>query len=323
MSEILRTAVREPGASSPSEYRRRVVLLAATYVAMFGASLAGLALLLWRAKFLVTLSQRSNVETLTLLFLLVFFTYVGAISFPGVSGAMRMLAHVVRRRANPAAAAQGVRQGALRKGGDGHRIAVNVIIEQQGRPAEPFAVSIADDDGDMGQVRVDGACIDHEGVGRHGASNELLAFFVEQVNGVLDDRGERQRVEILGWRATDDERMAEYLSHVAFARNLQRQLGSGTLWPSVALNASEIERIGRALAEICETVRRESFLPDWEYSAEHKLPVIPEPLGLVSLTRVERRADPLASMGCAAAVVALAVFVLALVIILPPWVPGS
>ena len=63
-------------------------------------------------------------------------------------------------------------------------------------------------------------------------------------------------------------------------------------------------------------------MPDWEYAGEHKLPIIPEPLGLVSLSRSERRVDPVASMGCAVVVVLGTVLILAAFILFPPWVPG-
>ena len=64
------------------------------------------------------------------------------------------------------------------------------------------------------------------------------------------------------------------------------------------------------------------MLPDWEYSAEHKLPVIPEPLGLISLGRSTRRADPLATMGFATLMVLLTLAVIVLFVIDKPWVPG-
>jgi hypothetical protein len=46
-------------------------------------------------------------------------------------------------------------------------------------------------------------------------------------------------------------------------------------------------------------------------------------LGLVSLRRNERRVDPVASMGCAVLVVLAVVFVLAIFVVFPPWVPGK
>jgi len=77
------------------------------------------------------------------------------------------------------------------------------------------------------------------------------------------------------------------------------------------------------LAEICPALRDEGFLPQWDYSAEHKLPIIPEPLGLVTLSKSYDRVDPASSMGFAVLVVGLLVLVLVLFTIFPPWVPGT
>jgi hypothetical protein len=65
-----------------------------------------------------------------------------------------------------------------------------------------------------------------------------------------------------------------------------------------------------------------SVLPDWEFEGEHKLPIIPEPLGVISLQRSERRVDPLSSMLSALVVVAFIVALIAWFIVRPPWVPG-
>ena len=95
------------------------------------------------------------------------------------------------------------------------------------------------------------------------------------------------------------------------------------LWPKVALSDADCAELERRLTAVCPALRNEAFLPHWDYAGEHKLPLIPEPLGLVSLSRTERRVDPEASMGCAVLVVLGAVAVLALFVKFPPWVPGS
>jgi len=63
--------------------------LAAEYLALFICALTGIALLIWKAQLFVTLAQRSNVETLTIAFFLVFFAYLAALSAPGARGARR------------------------------------------------------------------------------------------------------------------------------------------------------------------------------------------------------------------------------------------
>jgi hypothetical protein len=54
---------------------------------MLVGALIGIGLLVWKAQLFVTLTQRSNVETLTLAFFLVFFAYLGILSARGAVGA--------------------------------------------------------------------------------------------------------------------------------------------------------------------------------------------------------------------------------------------
>jgi hypothetical protein len=110
---------------------------------------------------------------------------------------------------------------------------------------------------------------------------------------------------------------------VEFARNVGQHLGLDESWPRVVLSRAQCAEIERQLSAICHALRNEGFLPDWEYSANHKLPLIPEPLGLLSLDRSEKRVDPLSSMGTAAAIVVAGAAIFAFVVLAPPWVPGS
>jgi hypothetical protein len=64
-------------------------------------------------------------------------------------------------------------------------------------------------------------------------------------------------------------------------------------------------------------------LPDVEYQAEYNLPIIPEPLGFISLKRTEQRADPVATMGCASLVTLGVMALLILFIFFPPWLPSK
>src|SRR5947207_3138039 len=94
------------------------------------------------------------------------------------------------------------------------------------------------------------------------------------------------------------------------------------LWPCVMLTAEHCEEVARRLAKITPALLDEALLPDWEYQAEHKLPVIPEPLGFVSLGRSAKRADPVATMGFATLMVLLTLAVIVLFVLDKPWVPG-
>src|SRR5690242_20699803 len=90
MIDPFRAIVSEPGVDSPQEYGHRVRRLAATYWGLFGVSLVGEVLVAWRGKYWITLAQRTNVETLTLAFLLIFFAYLAVLSAPGALGALKL-----------------------------------------------------------------------------------------------------------------------------------------------------------------------------------------------------------------------------------------
>ena len=93
-------------------------------------------------------------------------------------------------------------------------------------------------------------------------------------------------------------------------------------WPTIAISADARRALEAELAELCGALRDELFLPDWEYAGEHKLPIIPEPLGIISLSRSERRVDPLSSLTAALVIVLLVLGLICFFIVRPPWVPG-
>jgi hypothetical protein len=314
--------VTEPGATTPEEYARRVRWLAVLYPAIAALSIAGELLLFLRTRTLVTLAQRSNVETLTLLFFSVFFAYVGWLGGRGVPGAARILRHglVARRRGREEAERRKHAElGPPR--GEPPRVALGVALEREGRPGEPFELAVGDAAGRLGAVRVEGARVEHRAERRDG-SNNLLAFFAAQVEELAGARQGRS-VEVVEWARVDSEGTEQFLGLVDFARNLSAALERPRLWPTVVLGDADVAELERRLAAICPALRDEAWLPDWEYTAEHKLPIVPEPLGLASLGISARRADPLASISALAVVVVAAVTVLAGVIAWPPWVPGK
>jgi hypothetical protein len=171
-------------------------------------------------------------------------------------------------------------------------------------------------------VRFDGARCTFLPDYKH-TSNNIFVYVEHQLNQMLGERGEDAQLDILAWKTIDDEATEHYLAFVQFGRNLERALGAEELWPRITLAAHDVAELEQRLSRICRPLRNECFLPDWEYSAEHKVPIIPEPLAFASISRSERRADPLASMGLTVGVVLGAVGVLALLIAFPPWVPGS
>jgi hypothetical protein len=320
VSDAARRLIREPGADDPRQYAERVRLLRLWYVGLFTLSLIGIGLLVWRAQFFVMLTQRSNVETLTLAFLLVFFVYLIALSIRGAWGALRLV-HLsmggdwqARQRRKAHALGPPSRRPCV--------VDLNVLLEQEERPGESFELTVADRAGPMGRLVVDGARLRY--LSDYGEpSNDVLAFVESQITRLLHQRGEDAEVGIVVWKNIDDEDAERYHGIVEFARNLERQLGKGDLWPKVRLRTAELAELERRLSDICPALRDEGFLPLWDYAAEHKLPIIPEPLGLITLSRTYDRVDPSSSMGCAVLVVAVVVVILALFILLPPWVPGA
>jgi hypothetical protein len=315
--------VKEPGADDPRHFRERVNLLAATYCALFVLSIAGIVLLIWQGQLFVTLTQRSNVETLVLAFFVVFFGYLVLLSAPGVLGTLRILWFAVRRRVTrDALQIEQAKMRALGQRQDRTAAELNVIVEVDDQPGLGVEIPVQDAAGRMGILTISGTRIEYVSEHRDG-SNEVLAFVARQLDQMLQARASDAHIDIVAWKKIDDEASEQYHGIVEFARNLERQLGKGDLWPKARITRAEQQQLEARLSEICPALRDEGFLPHWDYQAEHKLPIIPEPLGLITLNRTEARVDPVSSMGCAVIVVFLVVVVLALFIAVPPWVPGT
>jgi len=315
-----RRLIREPDVSDPDHYRRRVAELAAIYVAIFGLSAAGIALLLVNGRLFVTLSQRSNVETLTVAFLLLFFGYIAFISARGAWGGLRIGAfRLAARLVHDPKRIEQRKIAALAGPSQRQAVAVNLLIERADRPGEPFELRVADDVGCVGTIRIDGARIEHHAGHRKG-SNDLLAYFVRQISSVLGS--DPEELEVVHWKSVDDEGWYQYVAGVESMRMLGRRLGGEALWPRLTLSQAQCDELERRMARVCRAAREEAFLPQLEYEGEHKIPIIPEPLGIISLGRRERRVDPLSSMGVALVIVAVVVALIVWFIVRPPWVPG-
>jgi hypothetical protein len=318
--DAARRLIREPDVSDPRHYRRRVAELAAIYVAIFALSAAGIVLLVFHGRLFVTLSQRSNVETLTIAFFLLFFGYIALITARGAWGGLRIGAfRLAARFASDAHRVERRKIAALGHSLKRQAVAVNLLLERAGHPGEPFELRVADEAGCVGKIRIDGARVEHHAGHREG-SNELLAYFVRQVSSVLGSNPEE--LEVIHWKAVDDEGWYQYIASVESMRILGRRLGGEPVWPRLTLSQEQCDELERRMTAICRAVRDEAFLPQLEYEGEHKIPIIPEPLGIISLGRRERRIDPLSSMGIALVIVAVAVGLIAWFIVRPPWVPG-
>ena len=315
MRDLLKRVVSEPGADTAEGFSRRVRILAATYLVLFCSSCAGAVVLAIHGKLFVTLAQRSNVETLTILFMLVFYAYLAALSARGALGALRIFVFAARRRYSRDVAAERGRQlKRLGKAADGPWAATSKVLERDDGAALRF--ELRDEQGSHGSIEVEGARVSQREA-RGGGSADLLAYFVRQVCEVS-----KQEIAIVVWGQLDDDVGERYVAQVEFARALRRQLEAKPLWPTVSLSAAQCDEIEQRLQRIAPALLEDALLPDWEYEAEHKLPVIPEPLGLVSLSRSAKRADPVATMGFATAMVLITLAVVVLFILDKPWAAG-
>jgi len=311
-----RTALREPGVADPHHYARRVAWLAVVHPCLFLCSLAGAVLLIWRGELFVTLAQRSNVETLTIAFFLLFFGYFAFLTAHGAVGALRIgWFHLRARVSRDPASIEVKKVAALGPRGPGPSAAFDQAVELEGRPGQPWEIALRDATGSMGRLRITGVRVDHLDTFRDG-SNTLLAYLARKLGAILG-----ADLAIVHWKTTGEEGLLQYVATAHALCALGRKLDTDT-WPTVVLREDQRLALERELGALCSALRDEAFLPDWEFEGEHKLPIIPEPLGIISLSRSERRVDPLSSLAAVLAVVVVVVGLICFFLARPPWVPG-
>jgi hypothetical protein len=316
--------ISEQGTSSVPEYRQRVRRLAVFYFGIVVLGLTTIALLVVKGRFFVTLAQRSNVETASIAVVIVLFAYLTIASFVGAVGAVRIAFLALPcyfGASRPAVERR--KQAALRwskeKPGS---VFLNAMVRRAGGGDEPIRIAIEDDYGSLGTLIIDGAQLLHEGAAAH-SSNSIFAYFERRIEKLAEVRDPNVRLTVVEWTSIDDESALRYGSLVTFSRRLEAHLGCDALWPAIELTADDVATLANEARELCPILRNEAFLPDLEYEAEHRLPIIPEPLAFVTLSRSERRADPHASMGCAFLVTLIITIIVATMIWMPPWVPGK
>jgi hypothetical protein len=319
-----RLVVGEQGTSSVPEYRARVRRLAVFYAGIVVFAVASIAMLIVRGRFFVTLAQRSNVETATIAVIIVLFAYLAVVSLRGAIGALRISFLAipavfgaehggVERRKQRALSWSDEKSGS---------VYLNALVRRAGGGDEPIEIELADDSGSLGTLVIDGAELSHRKAPAH-SSNSIFAYFERRIEMLAEARDPDVRLSIIEWTSIDDEAALRYGSLVTFSRRLEAHLGCDALWPVVELTDDDLATLRREARQLCPILRNEAFLPDLEYEAEHRLPIIPEPLAFVTLSRSERRADPHASMGCAFIVTLAITIVVALMLWMPPWVPGK
>ncbi len=313
---IAHAVLREPGVSDPRHYARRVTWLAIVHPCLFGVSVIGIVLLVWGGELFVTLAQRSNVETLTIAFFLVFFSYFSFVTAPGAFGAARIAAFRLRLRfARDPARVERKRLAALGERGDGAAAAFDKAIEIDGAPGQPWEIEIHDDVSSLGRLRFEGVSVRHLDAFR-GGSNTLLGYVERKLTEIA-----HEPVSIVHWHVTAEEKELQYVALSHAIRTLGRVLDAD-VWPTIVLTQEQRRVLEDEVGELCGALRDEAFLPDWEFEGEHKLPIIPEPLGIISLSRSESRVDPLSSMTAALVIILVVVGLLVFFIARPPWIPG-
>jgi hypothetical protein len=314
--------IKNVAVSTPAGYQARVRWLALVYFSLNAASLAIIGIVVWRAKHLVTLAQRSNVETLTLAIVLVLALNYLLTTFRGFVGAIRVALHNLPHawNADPMAIERR-KQSAIRDKRESKIAYVDQAVgsDESGRDIE---WPCADEAGRLGRLSIRGVEMRYESE-KAGLNNTFFEFVVRLIEERLQKRDPAQSLQIVFWHAIHEDAASAYHSNVRAFRNLEAQLGKGPLWPLVTLTAADVAQIGEEIRAVVPAMRNEAFLPDVEYEAEYSVPVLPEPLAFIQLRRTETRADPLASMGCATLVMILVLVILVSVIFFPPWVPSK
>ncbi|PZS02925.1 MAG: hypothetical protein DLM69_03470 [Candidatus Chloroheliales bacterium] len=336
--------VKQEGARDAQQYRRRVKLLAAIYFAIGLLTITSMGLIAWRIKFWTTFSQRTNVETLTFALVFVLFAYLLIRTFNGFVGALRMIWYDGLRRLGGSKdeAIEQAKQKALpdaKKGEGTRRAYTDWQILMVDKPYEPIHIPLEDEAGKLGVLDINGVRLRLRPTKR-GLSNSVFEYIANQIENAINDCPEdhvggneeiansdgdsKIDITVVEWQEIDDDEALEYYYQAEAFRRLARKLESeDQFWPSIWLHERDVQFISDRMREVMPSLRDECFLPDLEYSAEYKVPIIPEPLGFVALSRNESRADPVATMGCAAVIAAVLTALMIYLLIILPWVPGK
>jgi hypothetical protein len=296
---------------------RRNLLLAVIHLVLAAACLAVLSLLGTRAKLLVTLSQRSNVETLILVFFAAFAAVLLVTTGPSTVGAVAFLG----LRLVGADRRQRWIQ-AHRVGGRRHPRTVALLNLWVTGPAGAIELPLEDRFGRLGRLRVSGVELQLED-----GPGAVAGPLFELATAVLADAVTRDPhgspLTLVLWANVDRSAAEVYQSQARALGRLAEVLGHSPLWPTAILDEEGQERLRATLAEAIPHLREASLMRDVDYSAEFSIPLVPEPLAFVQIRRSESRADPVASLGCATLMVLAALAAIAWVVLFPPWVPSK
>ena len=308
--------MESPAVDLKSLRRRTNLLLAIHLILPLGAALA-VVLIVWRAQLFVTLSQRTNVETLLIAFVLAYCGYIFLTTSPATLGALRLLAMRVRGRDRAQVSLQRKARNDRR---ETKRFYLNVVVRGPRKGA--IVLPIEDSRGSLGTVRLDLAELAAVDVPEE-LTISAMQLVLKALAEVATLEGTDLKPKIVYWDGLDEEQAHIYASQVGAFDRLESALKTAPLWPVARLDDRGIERLRDVLRDATPLFRESLLLPDVEYEAEFTIPVIPEPLALMQLRRRTRHADAVASMGCVTLVTLAFLGLLTLFAISPPWVPGK
>jgi hypothetical protein len=307
----------ESPATDPASLRRRTNWLIAIHLVLASAAVAVLVLVAWRIRMLITLAQRSNVETLVIAFVVIFLGYLLVTTAPATIGAIRILAY----RAMGTERAQRALQAKARKDRkETKRSHMNVAVRGPGdRDVE---IPIQDRFGKICTLKLHLTEVVFEDAPEE-LTHSVLQLVVQKLGEVGTLDGTEHEPKVIYWDSLEEGQAEAYASQVGAFDRLEKALGKDTLWPAVRIDKDGVEQIQTMLKEAAPSLRENLLLPDIEYSAEFAIPIIPEPFAFMQLRRRMEHADAVASMGCATLVALAFLAAIAWILVNPPWVPGK
>jgi hypothetical protein len=306
----------ESPVASVRDLRRRTTILAFIHVVLTAASVALLLVLALRLKLLVTLSQRSNVETLLLLFFAAFVTVLLVTTGRSTLGAITLFG----LRCLPADRRQRWIQAHHVEPRRGERT-LALLNLSLAPPDGALELPLEDGFGRLGLLRVHGVELQLEN-----APDAIAGPVFELATAVLAKVAKRgphgSPLGIVLWGNVDRSEAEVYRSQAYAFGQLARALDKGPLWPAAVVDDEGAARLRAVLAEATPHLREAALMSDVDYAAEFSIPLVPEPLAFVQIHRSESRADPVASLGCATLMVLVALIAVVWVVLFPPWVPS-
>jgi hypothetical protein len=319
--------IKEKATRSPERYAARVRTMALVYLALDTISIIIIVAIAWRVRYFITLSQRSNVETLTLAIVFILALYYLLTTFKGFIGAIRMawlnFPKILSKDEKQYEKVEQRKHSALPQGRETISAYFDQAIVQEGKPNEPIKWELVDSAGKLGEIELDGVEAKYYPI-KDGMNDSLFEFLGDQIEKAMQKSDLDAKLQITQWSSIDEDKSSAYHRMVQAFQNLEKQIGKkGPIWPTVEIKQEDVEEIGKELRRLVPALRNESLLPDVEYEVEYSVPILPEPLGFMRLTRRENRADPVITMGCAGIIMLFVLLIIIVFIIWPPWVPSK